>query len=187
MTERELFEMYRKDIYRTCYYMLRRAADAEDVCQEVFITVFRHDWRKVEFLKTWLIKIAMNHCINHLRKENRFIHKVNMWNRMVRFTGREEKLTEVIVEEKETVVEWRELMQQLPVKIRAAISLRYLNECSLSEIAAILDIPVGTVKSRINKGLKLMKSLIGTHVQERRGKDEASGEAKANDYSVVQR
>ncbi|SDW85987.1 Sigma-70 region 2 [Paenibacillus sp. PDC88] len=41
MTERELFDSYHKDVYRTCYYMLRHAQDAEDACHDIFITVFR--------------------------------------------------------------------------------------------------------------------------------------------------
>lgn len=161
MTEKDLFETYRKEVYRTCYSMLRRAADAEDVCQEVFITVFRHDWQKVEFLKTWIMKIAMNQCINHLKKENRFVQKGRWLQQHAAVQA--EKPVDEIVEQKETAIECLELLHQLPVKIRAVVSLRYLNECPLNEIAAILDIPTGTVKSRMNKGLKLMRKMIGTN------------------------
>ncbi|MMZ68736.1 ECF RNA polymerase sigma factor SigW [compost metagenome] len=49
---------------------------------------------------------------------------------------------------------------QLPPKIRAAISLRYMHDFSMSDIAEILSIPVGTAKSRVHKGLKLMKLIM---------------------------
>ncbi|NHN34419.1 RNA polymerase sigma factor [Paenibacillus agricola] len=185
MTEKELFETYQKEIYRTCYYMLRRSADAEDVCQEVFITVFRHDWQKVEFLKTWLIKIAMNHCLNHLKKENSFILKGRLlWQNA---TDRAEKPIEDIVEQKETEVEYVGLLHQLPVKIRAVMSLRYLNECNLNEIAAILNIPTGTVKSRLNKGLQMMRKIISANDYTGGESNERPGKGRTNVNSVTER
>ncbi|MNI09075.1 ECF RNA polymerase sigma factor SigW [compost metagenome] len=178
MTEKELFETYHKEIYRTCYYMLRVSADAEDVCQEVFITVFRHDWKKVEFLKTWLIKIAVNHCLNQIKKEDSFIIKGRLlWQNA---TDRAEKPIEDIVEQKETVVECVGLLHQLPDKIRAVVSLRYLNERNLNEIAAILDIPTGTVKSRLNKGLQMMRKIINANDYNGGKANERSGEGRTN-------
>ncbi|GJM73960.1 hypothetical protein HMSSN036_61760 [Paenibacillus macerans] len=71
MTERELFDCYNKDVYRTCYYMLRNAQDAEDVCHDVFVTVFRQDWQRIEHVRAWIMRITMNHCLNLLRKTGR--------------------------------------------------------------------------------------------------------------------
>jgi RNA polymerase sigma-70 factor (ECF subfamily) len=158
LTEKELFETYRKDVYKTCLYMLQQRADAEDVCQDVFMTVFRHDWRQVEYLKTWLLRVAVNHCLNHLKKNSRF----RTDGQLLLFQRRSEaaKAAEVVAEERESATETVKLVGQLPAKIRAAVSLRYLHECSLSEIAAILSIPEGTVKSRLNKGLKLLRPMM---------------------------
>lgn len=169
MTEKELFQTYSKDVYRTCYYMLHHAADAEDVCQEVFMTVFRHDWRKVEYLKTWLMRVTVNHCLNHLKKDSRTRTKQKRLE--LEPAPVTEKAAETIAEERETVTEAMLLLRRLPGKMKAVVSLRFLNECSLNEIADILGIPVGTVKSRLNKALKLMR-LMMIKGEIHRGKDE---------------
>lgn len=157
MTEKELFETYNKDVYRTCYFMLQHAADAEDVCQEVFMTVFRHDWRQVEHLKTWLMRVTVNHCLNQLRKDKRL--KSKQERLQLEPATWTEKAAETIAEERESALEARYLLRRLPGKMKAVVSLRFINDCTLNEIADILGIPVGTVKSRLHKGLKLMQRM----------------------------
>ncbi|CAG7649360.1 ECF RNA polymerase sigma factor SigW [Paenibacillus solanacearum] len=178
MTEKELFQTYNQAVYRTCYFMLHHAADAEDVCQEVFMTVFRHDWRTVEHLKTWLMRVTVNHCLNHLKKDQRARTKHKRLE--LEPTPVTEKAAETIAEERETAMEAIHLLRELPGKMKAVVSLRYLNECSLNEIADILGIPVGTVKSRLNKGLKRMRQLM-TKGESQRGKDgQAYGQGGTN-------
>lgn len=158
MTEKELFETYKKEVYRTCLYMLQQKADAEDVCQDVFVTVFRHDWRQVEYLKTWLLRVTVNHCLNHLKKSSRY----RTDGQLLLFQRRQEtaKAAEAVAEEREAAMETVQLLGRLPAKIRAAVSLRYLHECSMNEISSILSIPEGTVKSRLHKGLKLLRPMM---------------------------
>jgi RNA polymerase sigma factor (sigma-70 family) len=92
-----------------------------------------------------------------LKKSSRFKAK----EKLLRFqpVGIGEKATETIAEEREMALECVRLLRKLPGKMRAVVSLRFLNEYSLNEIADILSIPLGTVKSRLNKGLKQMKLL----------------------------
>src|SRR5690606_29840909 len=68
-----------------------------------------------------------------------------------------ERSAEHIVEEKEQAGEVMRLLTTLPAKIRAAVTLRYLNEMSIAEISEVLQIPEGTVKSRIHKGLRRLR------------------------------
>ncbi|WII40269.1 RNA polymerase sigma factor [Paenibacillus thiaminolyticus] len=158
MTDREFFERYNKEVYRTCYYMLRDASDAEDICQEVFVKAFTSGWRQVEHLKTWLMRIAVNHCLNHLRRSK----TRRMKEKLLLLFQREQAEPPVLaeVEQRETEDEWRRRMAWLPDKIRVVVTLRYTNDLALKEIADILDIPVGTVKSRLNRGLKLMRAML---------------------------
>lgn len=158
MTNKELFETYNKDVYRTCYYMLHHAADAEDVCQEVFITVFRSNWQQIEYLRTWLLRVTVNHCLNHIKKSRRQREK-ELRHEQLSSTGTA-KSAQQLLEEKETSVEWAGYLSLLPVKQRTVISLRYVHDLGLSEIADILEIPVGTVKSRLHKGLRRMRSIL---------------------------
>lgn len=185
MTEKELFETYSKEVYRTCYFMLHHAADAEDVCQEVFLTVFRHDWRRVEHLKTWLMRVTVNHCLNHLKKSSRTLAKEKRLRQL--FAQTADKAAETVAEERETAGECVRLLSLLPGKIRAVVSLRFINECSLNEVADILSIPVGTVKSRLNKGMKLMKRMAEPETANF-GKDgDTDGKVRTIVYSFFRR
>jgi RNA polymerase sigma factor (sigma-70 family) len=182
MNEKDLFENYKKDVYKTCYFMLHNEADAEDVCQEVFISVFQHDWKNVEHLKTWLMRVAVNHCLNHLKKINRF--KAKEIKLQLQPFSPAENATELIAEERESAKACIRLLSQLPLKMRTVVSLRFMNELSLNEIADILSIPLGTVKSRLNKGLKHMKFIVDSD-EINQGKDGGMyGQGGANVYSV---
>src|SRR5262244_4019001 len=69
----ELMIRYERQIYRVCYRFVDNREDAMDLAQEVFIKAFEHlpSFRKESSLKTWLYRIAMNHCINHVKKNAR--------------------------------------------------------------------------------------------------------------------
>ncbi|WP_339293428.1 RNA polymerase sigma factor [Paenibacillus sp. FSL W8-0187] len=158
MTDREFFERYNKDVYRTCYYMLRNASDAEDVCQEVFIKALASGWERVEYLKTWLMRITVNHCLNHLRASKTRRMKENLLLIFQREKAAPSSLA--LVEQQETKDEWKCRMDLLPNKIKVVVMLRFTNDLPLADIAEVLRIPLGTVKSRLNKGLKLMKTMM---------------------------
>ncbi|OKP69560.1 RNA polymerase subunit sigma [Paenibacillus helianthi] len=158
-SNREVFETYNKDVYRTCYYMVHDAADAEDLCQEVFITVFRSNWQSIDYLKTWIMKITVNACLNHLKRRRSLQHKLA--DNLHLFQGRGmAKSVEGLIEQKETSQEWVVHLSRLPVKIRAVLTLRYMHDFSLAEVSEALSIPLGTTKSRLHKGLKLMKNVL---------------------------
>ncbi|AIQ54263.1 RNA polymerase sigma factor [Paenibacillus sp. FSL R7-0331] len=158
-SNRELFEAYSKTVYRTCYYMVQDASDAEDLCQEIFITLFRSDWQCVEHLKAWIMKITVNTCLNHLKRSQSLRQKIaqnlHLWG-----SAKSEEPVERLVEQKETAQEWAGYMSRLPAKIRAVLTLRYMHDFSLAEIAEALSIPVGTAKSRQHKGIKMMRGIL---------------------------
>lgn len=138
--------------------MLRDASDAEDICQEVFMKALTSGWQQVEYLKTWLMRITVNHCLNHLRRRK----TRRMKEKMLLLFQREQTEPSAfsMVERQETEDEWKRRMARLPDKIRVVVTLRFTNDLALKDIADILDIPVGTVKSRLNRGLKLMKAML---------------------------
>lgn len=157
-SNRELFETYNKDVYRTCYYMLHDAADAEDLTQDVFITVFRTNRENVEHMKAWIMKITVNHCLNHLKRKRTLQQKIA--DNLHFFNKTAETLVEQQIEQQETEVEWAKYMSQLPIKLRMVITLRYIHDFSLAEVSDLLSIPLGTTKSRLHKGLKVMRKIL---------------------------
>src|SRR6266705_6069347 len=68
----EIMIRYERQIYRVCYRFVENRDDAMDLAQEVFIKAFEHlsTFRRESSLKTWLYRIAMNHCINHVKKHS---------------------------------------------------------------------------------------------------------------------
>src|SRR5687768_1030674 len=68
----ELMIRYERQIYRVCYRFVENRDDAMDLAQGVFIKAFEHlpTFRRESSLKTWLYRIAMNHCINHVKKHS---------------------------------------------------------------------------------------------------------------------
>src|SRR5215475_12697382 len=68
----ELMVRYERQIYRVCYRFVDNREDAMDLAQEIFIKAFEHlpSFRRESSLKTWLYRIAMNHCINHVKKHS---------------------------------------------------------------------------------------------------------------------
>ncbi len=161
MTNQELFETYRSDVYRTCYYMLGQEADAEDVCQEVFLTAFRTDWTGIEHVKAWLLRIAVNQCVNLLKRRSNLRTKLSFYSHLL--VGKAEQTPEIRAEQHEAAEEWAACLARLPVKIRTVVSLRFVHDLGISEIAELLGIPPGTVKSRQHKGLKLLRGIVDDH------------------------
>ncbi|CAH1055817.1 RNA polymerase sigma factor [Paenibacillus pseudetheri] len=157
-TNRELFEAYNKDVYRTCYYMVHDAADAEDLTQDVFITVFRTNRENVEHLKAWIMKITVNHCLNHLKRKRTLQQKVS--DNLYLFEKSPEIPVEQLIEMREMTMEWAKYLRKLPVKLRVVITLRYMHDFSLAEVSELLSIPLGTTKSRLHKGLKVLRRIL---------------------------
>ncbi|KAB8138073.1 RNA polymerase sigma factor [Gracilibacillus oryzae] len=147
-----LFQKYYKDVFRACNYLVHNTHDAEDLCQEVFAKALTADFQSIENQKSWLLSIAMNMSRNYLKKSNRMIVKDTV--QLLPFKNKP------AIETSEHRSELAELMKKLPVRIRKVMILKYVHECKDKEIAEILKIPEGTVKSRHFKGKKLIKTLF---------------------------
>ena len=157
-------------VYNLCYRFTARREEAEDLTQEVFLRVFRtlasYDAAQGP-LGVWLHRVARNLLIDHYRATRRLKQEVSLDD------------TLPFLEQKESAApqpdhlfarhELSETMQQallrLSPELREAVILRDLQELDYKEIAQVLDVPEGTVKSRINRGrselARLLKRLPG--------------------------
>ncbi|AHV98454.1 RNA polymerase sigma factor [Paenibacillus sabinae] len=154
--------------------MVHNAADAEDLCQDVFIAAFRSRREDIVNLKAWIMRITVNHCLNHLKRGRMVRLKVEDNRHLL--TGEANKPVDRIVEDRETAGEWAVYLERLPVKIRAAVTLRYMHDFSLSDISEMLSVPLGTTKSRLYKGLRLMRKMLEKEGQaEKEGNYEETG------------
>ncbi|MGE7908739.1 RNA polymerase sigma factor [Lysinibacillus xylanilyticus] len=154
-----MFQTYYKDVFRACYYMLQNKYDAEDLCQDVFAKALSEDFRAIQNQKSWLLSIAMNMSRNYLKKKNRLLLKEN-FNFLSSKQFDNTQNIEQTIQINENKSELVDLMNKLPVRIRKVMVLKYVHDCKDREIAQILKIPEGTVKSRHFKGKKLMEKFI---------------------------
>lgn len=143
---------------------MKNKADAEDICQEVFVKVILADKSKVKNMKSWILRIASNECYTVLRRRKTGLLK-EIRNFLLSHSDSVHSV-EKQFSERETKEELQSLYSRLPDKIRMVIVLRYINDLTVPEIAKILDIPEGTVKSRLSRGLKTLNKMVAPQPKE---------------------
>jgi len=163
-------------LYNTAYRMTRNAHDAEDLVQETYFKAYRHydKFQEGTNLKAWLFKIMKNTFINNYRKKQRIPPQSDfadleggMESRVRedaagRIKSPEEEFLETIVDEQVQAA-----MDSLPADYRMAVILADLEGFSYKEIAEILEVPVGTVMSRLYRGRKLLEAAMLEYARER--------------------
>jgi len=140
-----LLTRYRSRVVRLATHILRRPDEAEDVAQEALVRALTQikTYRGEASFSTWLLRIATRVCIDHTRRRTR--------RKEVAF---EDTFSETHATTPGPVLDARllvsSLLDELTPPLRAALVLRELEELSYEEIAAMLEIPVGTVRSRLS-------------------------------------
>ena len=151
----DLFENYKNLVYKTAFLMLGSAEEAEDLLQEVFLEVHRSlpNFQPAKgAFSTWLYRITVNDCLNKRRKKHFSLLPLDQ-TPITHVHGGSPTHEDQLAAEDEV---WRAL-SKLGEKLRAVVVLRYYWDLSYAEVAQILDIPVGTVKSRLNLALQAMR------------------------------
>jgi RNA polymerase sigma-70 factor, ECF subfamily len=168
-----LLKSYSRKIYNLCYRFTGRAEEAEDVTQEVFIKVFQtlKSYHAAQgSFGTWLNRVARNHLVDHYRRARKDRVTSSLDDELPEAEQQPSPHMEPTgqVESREL----REVLQQgldkLSPDLREAVILRDLHDLDYEEIAQVLSVPQGTVKSRINRGrlelgrvLKRMEGMRG--------------------------
>ncbi len=170
----DLVGAYTRKIYNLCYRFTGRSQDAEDLTQEVFIKVFQtlrsYDPVQGAFL-TWLNRVARNHLVDHYRrtKKDRLTSSLDEELTTLAEKPSAEQGPGGRIASREAKEQLQVALNQLSPDLREAVILRDLHDFDYQEIAQILGVPEGTVKSRINRGrlelasvLKRMEGMRGT-------------------------
>lgn len=146
---------HQRGIYGYCLRLTGSTEDAEDLTQEVFIRAYRgiHRFRQQSQLSTWLYQIAHNACVDYLRRVKKA--------KVVSIQAHEEErpgqamvsdtqpLPEQRAVQRENIDALKECLQALSRSHRAVTVLRHMRHLSYQEIAAVMKLPLGTVKSHI--------------------------------------
>lgn len=134
-----------KTLYRVSMSMLKNETDCEDAVQTAILSAYQKldTLKNEEFFKTWLVRILINVCNKQLSHKKRFIDI--------------QEYMETAVPSSDINIDVKIALEGLPVKIREVVVLYYIEEFSVKEIKSILNIPEGTVKSRLSKGREFLK------------------------------
>ena len=160
---KELVVRFEPVVARTVIGMLGDCAEAEDVGQETFIRFYKAlpRFRGESSVKTYLTRIAMNLSLNELKRRKR---------RLGRFTGKPVDEYHDLADEKQErgkdVDKERVWMAigELEDKFKSVVVLRLIDGYSTEETARILNIPLGTVLSRLSRGQKRLRELLEPHI-----------------------
>jgi len=183
MASRSTFERdalgYTNQLYAAALRMTRNPADAEDLVQETFLKAYRayDQFREGTNLKAWLYRILTNTFINTYRREARRPAEVDLdevedlylYKRLAGNGGVPSAETEVLEQLGEAEV--KAAIDRLPEYFRLPVVLADAEGFSYKEIAEILEIPIGTVMSRLHRGRKILQRELWETVPKHRTAD----------------
>src|SRR5712692_12091797 len=137
--------------FRVARSVLRNSADAEEVAQEAFLKAYRnfHELRDRQKFRGWLVRITFRLALDRARSAKRREAREIAWNAEVR-----RPTVEDVAAAREFAAHLDRALSQLPAKFRIVLILAAIEGHTLEDVARLLDVPVGTVKSRMHSGKK---------------------------------
>ncbi|HEV7494496.1 RNA polymerase sigma factor [Baekduia sp.] len=162
-----IYERHANAAFSLAYRMTGRRGAAEDVVQEAFLSLWRSGARYDRTrgsVRTWVLGIVHNRAIDSLRRNLRHdTHRASDEGIEERFEAKER--TEIQAAHSEEAAEVRTALETLPDEQSKAIELAYFGGFSHSEIATMLEMPIGTVKGRIRLGLEKLRGQLGQFIE----------------------
>jgi RNA polymerase sigma-70 factor, ECF subfamily len=154
-----LYDSYSRALYGVTFKMVKDNEVAEDILQEVFIKIWEHidkyDSSKGT-LFTWMINITRNSCRDYFRSKHYQTQKLVSENSLEKInTGNEDSF----VTYQDENYELNELTQRLESKYKEIIDLVYIYGYSQEEVSKMLNLPIGTVKTRSRTAIKMLREL----------------------------
>ena len=154
MTEQALcnaMEAHGAAVYRLALCRMQNPADAEDVYQDVFLQLLDQpdrDWDS-EHMKAWLLRTTVNRCAD--------LHRFRLRRPVLAL----EDIPELARPRDDRAEELWDAVARLPEKLRTAVHLHYAEGYSTEEIAALLEVPAATVRTRLHRARHQLKDLLG--------------------------
>lgn len=160
---------YERKIYNIAFQIFKNEQDAFDATQEVFVKVYNNlsSFKFNASFSTWLHRLAMNTCIDAYRKRKRYDERTttleiedDSGNSKVRELPSQGDTPETAMIRKETIKNVQQAIEQLNAEHKEVVILRDIQGLSYEEVAQILDISLGTVKSRLSRARGYLKELL---------------------------
>lgn len=159
----QIVNKYKNRLMNVIFRMIQSQEEAEDIVQETFLRVYQHraSFDFQHCFSTWVYTIALNLARNELRKRKRF--------KFFDIFDMQGKETEIAVEMElpsNLPQHLERAIDGLPEKYKTAFILRDIQELPYEEVAQIMNIPLGTVKSRVNRARALLKDKLKPRMEE---------------------
>lgn len=150
----EIYEKYATDVLRVSYFYLGDRQKAEDVCQDVFVRLITNapvlqEGRE----KAWLLKVALNRCRDLWR--GAWVKRVILGSPAFELIPAPDEIGKLADQQ-----EIMGAIHQLPASFREVILLHYYQGYGITEIAEMMDLPEGTISSRLSRGRKKLESIL---------------------------
>jgi RNA polymerase sigma-70 factor, ECF subfamily len=156
-----LVKTHQQDVYCMALSILDDPADADDATQEVFLSALRglDSFRGNSSLKTWLLSITINVCRSRLKRLKSRGRLQQILQSLFHLRGEQACPEDEVMESESDAALWR-AVHNLDGKHRIPIVLRYYHDLPVADIAKILEIPPGTVHSRLNHAREQLRALL---------------------------
>ena len=159
----EIVKRYQRDVYRVAFGLVRNAADADDLAQETFVRAYRAlgTFRVGEPLRPWLSRIAVNQAYSlfRLRRRRPEVPIEPLVEAGQQWASEDDPEAEAAGRERTRHIE--AAFAELSEEHRAVLALRVVRDLSYDEMAAALEVPVGTVMSRLSRARAELKRRLG--------------------------
>lgn len=162
----EIVKLYQQKVCSTIFFMIKNENIVEDLAQEVFIKVYRNigKFNEESSLYTWIYRITMNTCVDQIKKEKKITYvstfiETEDGELETQLEDESQKVDEILEEKirKETLLK---AIKSLPAEQRALIVLRDIRQFKYMEIAEMLKLNLGTVKSKISRARQALKEIL---------------------------
>lgn len=154
-----LFKHFEKYIYSICYQYTNSKEDALDLTQEIFIKIYNgmSTFEEDRPIVPWIKKITINSCLNYLRDEKNSLNNISLNQ-----TGTDSVISgPTDVEDSVISLDTQHIIEQsihaLPPEMKMAIILRHVHDMSYQDIGTAMTTPIGTIKTYLHRGRKLLQ------------------------------
>jgi len=161
----QIVRKYQNSVYNLCRKMVRNPEEARDLAQEAFVKTFAslERYNPVYAFSSWLFKITSNLCIDHIRKQRMRLFSIDDpvdgdEGPLFRELADPRRRPDEVSEDSELRAAIEGAVGRLPEHYRVILVLRHQEQLSYEEIAAALEIPLGTVKARIHRAREGLKT-----------------------------
>ena len=145
-----LMDTYKVDLYKTALSYLKNEGEALEAIQEVTFRAYKniHKVKEKQYVKTWLIRIMINYCIDQLRKKKRMVLD-------------EDIISAIGVVDNYVGMELNDAMEALDDRSREILLLMYFHNLKIKEIAVTMERPEGTIKTWLHRALFSLRKELG--------------------------